>query len=89
MTDDDPGYRAQRAAEAHLAACNEAFWAAEEMAGPGWEDIQSPASAPYDACDTCVVREVLHAAWPIIEAASREVARGADDSGPEATHRRR
>lgn len=70
---DDPGYQAQRAAEAHLAACNEAFWAAEEMAaGADWEDIESPASAPYDACDTCVVREVLYAAWPIIEAATRE-----------------
>lgn len=71
--EEDAGFVAQRAAEAHLAACQEAFWAGEDPDGPYWEPdwetaaMNSPASAPFDGCDTCIVREVLHAAWPIIE----------------------
>jgi len=56
---------AQRAAEAHLAACYEALYACEE----GDETAESPACAPFCGCETCVVRETLHAAWPFCEAA--------------------
>jgi hypothetical protein len=56
----DFGAEAQKAAEAHLAACQEAFWDYEE----GSEEIESPASAPFCGCDTCIVREVLTAGWP-------------------------
>lgn len=58
------GVLAQRAAELHLAACMEALWAYEEE---GDEDVESPASAPFCGCDTCIVREILWAAWPIFE----------------------
>jgi len=54
----DFGLEAQKAAELHLARCNEALWD-----DPGVL-IDSPASAPFCGCDTCVVREVLFAAWP-------------------------
>ncbi len=30
------------------------------------EEDDSPAWGPYCGCDTCVVREVLYAAWPIV-----------------------
>lgn len=62
----DAGVRAQRAAEAHLEACEAAEEAFEEalMAGDS-TDIDSPACAPYDGCSTCVVREVLFAGWPV------------------------
>jgi hypothetical protein len=62
----------QRAAEERLAACNEALWAddaGEEYDGP------YPAVGPYCGCDTCVVREVLDAAWPIMLQAAREEAK--------------
>ena len=77
----DFGLEAQRAAEAHLAACQEALWDYESGEMQGEED-GSPASAPFCNCDTCIVREVLHAAWPIIvEAVKEELA--ADDVDPE------
>jgi hypothetical protein len=28
---------------------------------------ETPASSPFDACDVCIVREVLHAAYPYLE----------------------
>ena len=52
--------RVQRAAEQHLAACQEAFWAMEER---GEIDAASPAFGPFCGCDTCVVREVLSVCW--------------------------
>lgn len=58
------GEEAQRAAEAHLAACNEAMFAYED----GDESVESPAIAPYCGCDTCIVREVLFAAWSVMDA---------------------
>ena len=61
---DDIGRRAQRAAEAHLAACEEAMYEADCV---GEAEVDSPASAPFCGCTTCQVREVLHAAWPIFE----------------------
>jgi hypothetical protein len=63
----DVGRLAQAAAEKHLAACFEAYWSYEE----GGEEISSPAIAPFDGCDTCIVREVLWAAWPYLEEIAR------------------
>lgn len=63
--------RAQKAAEAHLAACQEAMFAADEIENPE-EWPASPSIAPFCGCDTCVIREVLHAAWPHVMAAARE-----------------
>jgi hypothetical protein len=51
----------QRAAERHLAACEAALW--DE------NGVESPAIGPYCGCDTCTVREVLHAGWEALEAA--------------------
>lgn len=28
---------------------------------------ESPACAPFCGCDTCIVREILHAAYPVLE----------------------
>lgn len=59
----DYGWLAQQAAEQHLDALNEA----EERATDG-EDVDWPDSAaPYCGCQTCVIREVLHAAWPYLQ----------------------
>lgn len=67
----DYGALAQKAAEEHLSACWEAYWAEEES--ESLEDLpESPACAPFCGCETCVVREVLFAAWPIIEQATTE-----------------
>lgn len=64
----DWGWRAQQVAEAHLDTCNEwlSFYEEGEPEGqrPAGED---PSIAPYCGCDTCIVREVLSAAWPVIE----------------------
>lgn len=60
----DAGEAAQRAAEAHLDACQAAEFGEEN----GEENVESPAVAPYCGCTTCDVRETLAAAWPIIVA---------------------
>lgn len=73
---DDPGYAAQQAAEAHLDACEEALWAEEELED-GAELPDSPACAPFCGCQTCVVREVLFAAWPVFTAATAALLRAA------------
>ena len=65
----DFGMRAQRAAEEHLEACMMVLWA-QDQAPEGMPIPESPASAPFCGCDTCVVREVLHAAWTILERAT-------------------
>lgn len=48
--------------------CNEwlTFYDEGEPEGqrPAGED---PSTAPYCGCETCVIREVLSAAWPVIE----------------------
>lgn len=64
---------AQSAAEVHLVACEDYLLDAE--AGiPSNKD--NPAVAPYDGCPSCVVREVLFAAWPyVLEIARDEVKR--------------
>jgi hypothetical protein len=63
---DDPGWAAHQAAEKHLTAVWEAFYA-EEDAEDGAEPIESPAFGPFCGCETCTIREVLAAAWPVIE----------------------
>lgn len=64
----DYGLEAQQAAEAHLAA----IWE-YELADEGHPDVPIPDfAAPFCGCDTCIVREVLHAAWPIIMEAARD-----------------
>lgn len=68
ISGDDVGLEAHRAAVAHLNACWEAL-SAEEAGRP---DVISPASEPFDGCQDCEVREVLHAAWPILSAAGRD-----------------
>jgi hypothetical protein len=69
MTDDDEDlfYKAQQAAEEHWAACQEAEFGEQDDA-----PAESPACAPYCGCDTCVVREILHAAWPYLRRAALE-----------------
>lgn len=52
---------AQTAAEERLAACQEVLFGDENGIGT---DVESGASGPFCGCDTCVVREVLDAAWP-------------------------
>jgi hypothetical protein len=58
----DWGAMAHKAAIEHLQACYEAL--DEEAVRP---DVEWPDTAgPFCGCDDCVVREVLHAAWPIV-----------------------
>lgn len=64
----DIGLAAQQTAERHLAACQEAYWQLEE--GADVDVVDCPAVGPFDGCDTCIVREVLHAAWPILAEAA-------------------
>lgn len=65
MTGRDWGAEAHEAAAKHL----EAIYEAEHE---GVIDLdESPAMGPWDGCDTCLIREILHAAWPVIEAAVR------------------
>jgi hypothetical protein len=60
----DAGWEAHRAAVAHLEACGEALYAAEEADDP--DAVESPAVGPYCGCSDCDVRETLAAAWPIL-----------------------
>jgi hypothetical protein len=73
MLTDELAWRMQRAAEAHLAACQEAMWNEEEPDPTKWPE--SPASAPFCGCETCVVREVLYAGWQVFEEATTVEAR--------------
>lgn len=69
----DVGVLAQRAAETHLAACEVAQFELEECGSADPADWpESPASAPFCGCQTCMVREVLHAAWPVFEEHSKQ-----------------
>lgn len=60
----DYGVEAQVAAEAHIVACW--AWLNQEQDEAGDPDAVDPASAPFDGCQTCEVREILYAAWPIL-----------------------
>ncbi len=67
----DWGQQAQAAAEKRLAYCNALEWDSDDMEGI---EVSEPC-APYCGCDTCVVREILDAAWPfLLQAAKEELA---------------
>ena len=55
---------AQRAAEQRLKGC----WAAQEFYDEHYDDgeqpPEDPSCAPFCGCTTCIVREVLDAAYP-------------------------
>ena len=68
------GLEAQQAAETHLAFLELATYENDEEF-PALVDVTVESAGPYCGCTTCVVREVLYAAWPILlEAARAEVA---------------
>jgi hypothetical protein len=59
---------AQKAAEHRLAVANEMLWADEEgeredVDRPEWDEL----AGPFCGCDTCIVREILDAAWPHLQ----------------------
>lgn len=56
MTAEDIALRAHRAAVQHLQNLTEAMWAEEDGTDIDWAELG--ATAPYDGCDDCVVREV-------------------------------
>jgi hypothetical protein len=66
----DPGFAAHQAAEKHVEACQQVMFELDD--GAEFEDVLDPSSAPYCGCTTCDVREILHAAWPIMEAHFRQ-----------------
>lgn len=69
----DWGLEAQRAAENRLSQCMDAYWHGEECQDADCgEHPYDPSCAPFDACDTCIVREVLDAAAPFFEKAAAE-----------------
>lgn len=53
---EDTAHRAHRAAVQHLQNLTEAAWAEEDGTDIDWAELG--ATAPYDGCDDCVVREV-------------------------------
>lgn len=57
----DIGPALQAKAQQHLDACDDALYAFEEGHEDG--DIHSPAIGPYCGCQTCVIRETLHAVF--------------------------
>ena len=68
---EDLAQKAQRAAEARLADVTDRFWADEEGAEDAWDGWDG--TAPYCGCETCLVREILTGAWPmLLEAAKLE-----------------
>lgn len=64
--DHDYGAEAQQAAEEHLRRCYEALDDETEGSEVDWDAIG--VQAPFCGCDTCVVREVLTAVWPVFKA---------------------
>lgn len=70
MTAVDYGRLAHEAAEEHLRAIQEA-----EDSGGEYPEM----AGPWDGCETCAIREILFAIWPIVfEAATDEVKRMAN-----------
>lgn len=55
---------AQKRAEEHLAKCQEAMW---DENGDESDGAESPASAPFCGCETCIVREVLYVSWATLQ----------------------
>ena len=76
-------FAVQQAAEKHLEGCEAALAHAEGAWDEGGQPPEDPSYAPYCGCTTCIVREVLTAAWmhvwqtapksdPVREALQRE-----------------
>ena len=65
----DWGIEAQKAAEARLDALEEFAEACDELPVEKWPEHPN-AAGPYCGCRTCVVRETLDAAWPIMRRAA-------------------
>lgn len=65
----DYGREAHEAAQKHLDAINAAEYAEDSEELP---DYPEDMAGPWDGCETCVIREVLHAAWPILLEAAKE-----------------
>lgn len=66
---EDIGPALQDAAQQHLEQCWQEYYALEEDPEATIDDV---ASAPFDGCDTCMAREVLAGAWPLIETYIRD-----------------
>lgn len=60
--------QAQRAAEEHLTACWQ-WLDSEDDDGP-----ELDMAGPFCGCETCLVRETLHAAWPFLKRLALEEA---------------
>ena len=75
----DFGLEAHEAAEKHLRIVQDWNDHWEEHFGdecdcPGGPPPEPDMAGPFCGCETCVIRETLHAAWPILlEAAKAEV----------------
>lgn len=67
--------RAQQASERRLAYANATLYHEEGGVNPDEEFKGEELAGPFCGCDTCVVREVLAAAWPYM----RELARREPD----------
>lgn len=67
--EEDYGVQAQRAAENHLQSCNEwmEYYDEGESGGAERPAGDDPSFAPYDGCETCVIREALFAAYPVLQ----------------------
>lgn len=59
----DYGVKAHLVAENHLRA----IWGHEFLLSEGDEPGEHPAFGAWCGCTTCIVREVLMAAWPVFE----------------------
>jgi len=62
---------AQELAESHLDACEDALACTEGYCDEDCGHTESPAVGPFCGCRTCVVREVLHAAYPALAELAR------------------
>lgn len=58
---------AQRAAEARVNDLEDRFHAEMDGDDDAWDGFEG--AAPYCGCTTCLVREVLFAAWPFLQQA--------------------
>jgi hypothetical protein len=63
-TEIDHFYEAHKAAEEHLAACWQ--WMEGEESEEGHEEpmVEPDQAGPFCGCQTCEIREILHAAEP-------------------------
>lgn len=58
---------AQKAAEERLNAAYERLWSEEDGEAPHEDSPEWDEVGPFCGCDTCIVREVLDAAWPYLK----------------------